>query len=133
MLFCHRPIPTKAGQKLVSTAHSGAGNKYFFIAGEGRQQITSQALSRTLAQDLRGYEKSASPRFFIKQGRLSLRPLRAQETGGKGSEEGHGSTRVFGEVIFFPEPDWDTDGSRWLSLLARGFDTSRLESGWDRY
>ena len=42
---------------------------------------------RTLAGGLRGYEKSASHRFFIKYGRLTLRTLRARVTGGKGREE----------------------------------------------
>jgi len=42
---------------------------------------------RTLAEGLRGYEKSASHRFFIKYGRLTPRALRARVTGGNGREE----------------------------------------------
>ena len=42
---------------------------------------------RTLAGGLRGYEKSASHRFFITYGRLTLRTLRARVTGGNGREE----------------------------------------------
>jgi hypothetical protein len=87
MLFYHRPTRTKAGQKLISHRAHRDTKTNLFIAVERTAMKNKLGAEAHTGRRPEGYEKSASHRFFIKSGRLTLRTLRAPVTGGNGREE----------------------------------------------